>query len=153
MEKKIEQILEQYDFGSPVISCEQFGVGHINWTYRVETKAGDLFVLQRINTYVFRNPEGLMRNIELITEFMPDSGDIGMFVQKVSHLDGVHKVTRDGDKCSIRYAKDSVVIDRIIGITLECGLSVSNMTRQDPSLEEIFLSLTGKELRDGKDGK
>ncbi len=57
------------------------------------------------------------------------------------------------DKCSIRYAKDSVVIDRIIGITLECGLSVINMTRQDPSLEEIFLSLTGKELRDGKDGK
>ena len=97
---------------------------------------------------------GLMgSDTELITEFMPESGDIGLFTQKVSQIDGVHKVTRDGDKCSIRYAKDSVVIDRIIGITLECGLPVSNMTRQDPSLEEIFLSLTGKELRDGKGGK
>ena len=70
MDAKLEKILSCYDFGSPVVRCEQFGVGHINWTYRVETKNGGLFVLQRINTYVFRDPAGLMRNIELITEFM-----------------------------------------------------------------------------------
>ena len=75
MEERIEEILSQYDLGSRVVSCEPFGVGHINWTYRVETAAGDLFVLQRINTYVFRDPEGLMRNIELLTDFMRKKTD------------------------------------------------------------------------------
>lgn len=70
MEERIAEILSHYDLGSRVLSCEPFGVGHINWTYRVETAAGDIFVLQRINTYVFRDPVGLMRNIELLTDFM-----------------------------------------------------------------------------------
>ena len=70
MNKKIEDIISKFDFGSPVIGYKQFGNGHINWTYRVETENGGLFVLQQINTYVFRDPVGLMRNIELLTNFM-----------------------------------------------------------------------------------
>ena len=54
MEEKIAKILSQYDLGGKVVSCERFGVGHINWTYRVETANGGLFVLQKINTYVFQ---------------------------------------------------------------------------------------------------
>ncbi|MBQ6520832.1 MAG: aminoglycoside phosphotransferase family protein [Anaerolineaceae bacterium] len=99
MEKKIEAILSHYDFGSPVISCEQFGEGHINWTYRIETKDGGLFVLQRINTYVFRDPVGLMRNIELITDFMRrKETDPRKVLELVPTLDNKIFVVTDDDE-------------------------------------------------------
>lgn len=70
MDQKIRDILSCYPFSNRVISCERFGNGHINWTYDVKTSNGDHFILQRINTYVFRDPAGLMRNVELLTDFM-----------------------------------------------------------------------------------
>ncbi len=99
MDRKIELILSQYDFGSPVVRCELFGEGHINWTYRVETKTGDLFVLQRINTYVFRDPVGLMQNVELITEFMrkkePDPRKV---LELIPAIDGRTYIVTDDEE-------------------------------------------------------
>ena len=46
---------------------EAYGNGHINDTYRTSTKD---CILQRINTNVFRNPEGMMNNIAAITDFL-----------------------------------------------------------------------------------
>jgi Ser/Thr protein kinase RdoA (MazF antagonist) len=46
-----------------------FGRGHINATYRVEA-GGQAFLLQRINPDVFPDPEGLMANLERVTEYL-----------------------------------------------------------------------------------
>ncbi len=46
---------------------EPYGNGHINDTYCVGTPR---YILQRINTRVFRNPEELMENIEKVTAFL-----------------------------------------------------------------------------------
>lgn len=115
MDSKILNILEKFDFGSPVISCEQFGNGHINWTYRVETQSGTLFVLQRINTYVFQDPEGLMRNIELLTEFMrKKESDPRKVLELVQAKDGRNYiVTDDGEYWRVYvFVKDSVCYDQ-----------------------------------------
>ena len=53
-------------FGAP-FSCAPFGSGHINGTHLVVCDSGRRYVLQHINTSVFREPEKLMRNIELVT--------------------------------------------------------------------------------------
>lgn len=45
---------------------EVFGDGHINTTYRI----GSEYVVQKINTSVFKNPEGVMRNCFLVTEYI-----------------------------------------------------------------------------------
>ncbi|MDD4311551.1 MAG: phosphotransferase [Eubacteriales bacterium] len=52
--------------GAPV-SCEPYGNGHINGTQLVVCESGTRYILQHINTNVFREPEALMRNIELVT--------------------------------------------------------------------------------------
>ena len=52
--------------GAPVSSVP-FGSGHINGTQLVVCDSGRRYVLQHINTNVFREPEKLMRNIELVT--------------------------------------------------------------------------------------
>ena len=54
-------------FDEKPISCREFGNGHINNTYKVESDHGNLYVLQHINQYVFKNPEEVMENISAVT--------------------------------------------------------------------------------------
>ncbi len=70
MDQNIKDILSHYDLGSSIVRCDAYGNGHINWTYDVETNKGRRYILQRINTFVFRDPVGLMRNTVLLTDFM-----------------------------------------------------------------------------------
>ncbi len=55
--------------GTPV-KCTPFGHGHINSTFKIDTDTGHEYVLQRINTYVFKDPIGLMNNAGAITDFI-----------------------------------------------------------------------------------
>ena len=55
--------------GEPV-ECIPFGHGHINSTFKIVTDQGAEYILQRINTYVFKNPIGLMDNAGAVTDFI-----------------------------------------------------------------------------------
>ena len=57
--------------GAPV-ACERYGNGHINETYLVKTDKGAAYILQKINRGVFKNVDGLMRNIALVTRFLSE---------------------------------------------------------------------------------
>ncbi len=52
--------------GKPVL-CETYGQGHINETYHVRTDAPHDYILQRLNTQVFPDVEGLMRNVVAVS--------------------------------------------------------------------------------------
>ncbi len=68
----MQDVLRQFPLSGAVLSCEPYGSGHINDTYRVETQAGALYILQRINTHVFPNVDGLMHNISAVTAFLSE---------------------------------------------------------------------------------
>ena len=55
--------------GEP-ISCVNFGHGHINSTFKIETDTGHKYILQRINHHVFKDPVRLMGNISAVTEYL-----------------------------------------------------------------------------------
>ncbi|MBO4452854.1 MAG: aminoglycoside phosphotransferase family protein [Clostridia bacterium] len=48
---------------------EQILNGHINLTYRVRIDGRD-YILQRINTDIFKDPDGLINNIASVTEYL-----------------------------------------------------------------------------------
>ena len=58
------EILGHFQIGAVT---EGYGNGHINDTYLVTMPR---YILQRINTSIFRNPEELMENIENVTAFL-----------------------------------------------------------------------------------
>ena len=60
-------------FGDPV-TCEPFGHGHINSTYKLTTDTGCSYVMQRINKFVFKNPPQLMENASRVTNFIRSKG-------------------------------------------------------------------------------
>ena len=51
-------------------TLREFGEGHINRTYLLETAQGGAYVLQEINTSVFPNVDGLMGNIQQVTSYL-----------------------------------------------------------------------------------
>lgn len=66
------EVAEQFCSQGNVIEVSEFGNGNINDTYLVTTNINDEkhFVLQRINTNVFRQPNLIMQNMRIFTEHM-----------------------------------------------------------------------------------
>ena len=82
--------------------------------------------------------------------FAEGKGDMDAFVAEASQIDGIHQTDPDGWNCKIRHDKKTVVLNKVIDAAIRSGLEIEHITNEEPSLEEIFLMLTGKELRDQK---
>ncbi len=63
-ELKLGEILAKFNIKSNI---EEYGNGHINDTYLTHTPS---YILQRINTAIFKDPEKLMENIDNVTSFL-----------------------------------------------------------------------------------
>ena len=69
--EKLAYILKQFRIEGDILVYRWIPTGHINTAYYVALYNGKemyQFLVQRVNTYVFRDPVGMMRNIELLTE-------------------------------------------------------------------------------------
>ncbi len=71
---QIDEALQAFDFGGEVAGAVRYGSGHVNDTFAVYVQKEDgsplRFILQRINTSVFKNPHALMENIVGVTEYL-----------------------------------------------------------------------------------
>ena len=67
---EILEIAKQFVTSAEPISAEAYGQGLINFTFEITTKDEHRYILQKINTYVFKNPVGVMENIQGVTEFL-----------------------------------------------------------------------------------
>ena len=65
-------ILSNFRINGKFVSCEPYGSGLINRTYVAvfdENGKRVRYIVQRINSKLFTNVDGLMNNIRLVTEF------------------------------------------------------------------------------------
>lgn len=70
MTENLTRVCEAFAFDGKIIDAKPFGSGHINDTMLLTTDKGSQFVLQKINTYVFTDPQALMENVFAVTEFL-----------------------------------------------------------------------------------
>lgn len=70
METRIREVLGQFFPGEEIVAVGPHGSGHINHTFAVETAGGKKYVLQKINTDIFRDVEGLMENVVNVTAYL-----------------------------------------------------------------------------------
>ena len=71
MKDKLQYICMQFRIPGEILVYRWIPSGHINTAYYVAVYNGKeitQLLVQKINTYVFRDPIGMMRNIELLTE-------------------------------------------------------------------------------------
>ncbi len=87
----MQSVLFQFALSGAPIFSEPYGNGHINGTRLVRCEGGARYILQRINTAVFRDPVALMRNIELVTEHLRKKvHDPRGVLKLVPTLEGAH---------------------------------------------------------------
>lgn len=67
---KKKEILRQFRLEDEVAVVKPHGSGHINHTFLVTTKGQRRYILQKINTDIFRDAGGLMENIVNVTAYL-----------------------------------------------------------------------------------
>ena len=67
MNDKTDPIVREFAVSGEPTSIRPYGTGHINDTYLVRCTGGS-YILQRINTNIFRSPELLMENFRRVTD-------------------------------------------------------------------------------------
>lgn len=76
LKKDLQEVFANYGFdASSYVNIKQIKIGHINSTYPLYFDQGSSvkrYLLQEINTHVFKNPIQLMENIEKITTFLSE---------------------------------------------------------------------------------
>jgi len=65
-----QDVISQFLPNETIRSCERYGFGHINETYLICTESGKRYILQKINHKIFQDVEGLMSNIEAVTDYL-----------------------------------------------------------------------------------
>ncbi len=70
MDAGIREVLQKFFPGEEIVSVGPHGSGHINHTFAVETAGGQKYILQKINTEIFKDVEGLMENVVNVTDYL-----------------------------------------------------------------------------------
>ena len=71
VKEKLAYICSQFRIEGDILVYRWIPAGHINTAYYAAVYNGKeiyQLLIQRVNTYVFRDPVGMMKNIELLTE-------------------------------------------------------------------------------------
>ena len=64
----MEQAIRHFQIQGRPVHCKNFGHGQINYTFLITTDIDKQYILQRINTHVFKRPVELMQNVISVTE-------------------------------------------------------------------------------------
>ena len=76
--RKLQQVGERFNLPGPFFNYEEIHMGNVNRTYRADYIRDDgtgmarikSYLVQRVNTYAFRDPVSLMNNIDKVTEYI-----------------------------------------------------------------------------------
>ena len=74
MNDKLLSLIKNFNIAGKPLEASPFGSGHINKTFRVVTDKEE-YVLQQINNIAFKDVDGLMNNINIVTSFIRKQGE------------------------------------------------------------------------------
>lgn len=98
MNDNLLEILSHFSIDASPVSCELYGSGHINTTYRVETASGRRYILQKVSGNVFKDIPALMENIYRVTEFIKaKTSDPRQVADLIPTKDGSYYIFTDGE--------------------------------------------------------
>jgi len=65
-----ETIRQAFNLSGKIIKADRLTEGSIHETYRIGLDTGKIYIFQKIHTGVFQNPDAVMQNIIIITEYL-----------------------------------------------------------------------------------
>ncbi len=64
-------------------------------------------------------------------------------------IQDVTEVAKEGQAYKIKLTKTETAIPAIVEIVTKKGFKISNLTLAKPTLDQVFLQITGNNMRDG----
>ena len=116
-QKTAKEIAEKFNLPGKITGCECFGSGHINSTFLLEMAEGGKkkkYILQAINTNVFKNICAVMENIDRVTAHIKESAADGEKIINFLRSEDGHTYYIDENKTFWRiyeFIDNSVSID------------------------------------------
>lgn len=97
----ISEIASRYNIDGRITAVKKIGSGHINDTFKVDFASGagvNSYVFQRVNDFVFSNPEIIMNNIKKVSDYISekfgdDSPEASMILGFENTSDGSNYVS------------------------------------------------------------
>ncbi len=88
----VKKVFEKFDTDFEFVDSSLYGDGNIHLTYLIRTKPDNKFILQKINSFVFKEPELLMRNSLIISRHLDEK----LKTESLDWVFPVFKKTKEG---------------------------------------------------------
>jgi ABC-2 type transport system ATP-binding protein len=97
------------------------------------------------------SPEQLIAGLgaENIIEFRPANGDVPPPESELASLPGVKEVSSRNSGVTLTVTDTSAAVGALLEMVNRDGGRVEDLRTHRPTLDDVFLALTGKQLRDG----
>jgi len=94
------------------------------------------------------SPENLIRNLNIESRIIFTlNGYHKTIGSDLKNLNAVTRVESIGDRVIV-YGSGTTLISDVVNLLTSKGISYSNFRTEQPNLEDVFLTLTGKKMRD-----
>jgi thiamine kinase-like enzyme len=129
----LNEILNQFGLNSNEYLIQKFGTGLINNTWKVaDLENNDRFILQQINSHVFKSPNDIAENISKVSKYLAQHHKDYLFVSALPTIAGDYVYNQNDEKYLrlFPYVKDSITIDTVqtAGQALEAAKAFGRFT-------------------------
>jgi len=83
---------------------------------------------------------------EIIT--LTTKNGTGDFLSKIHEIPYVKKITTNNEKTIVYSSRGTEVIPLIFQVSIDLGIKINTISLTQPTLDDVFISYTGRELRD-----
>lgn len=110
-------------------------------------------IIDRGKIQVIDSPENMknaMGNEVISLTF--ENGNSADFLSQLRQIDLIKKINEDNNKLTIFASKGTEVIPKIFQISSELQIKIISISLTQPTLDDVFISYTGHEIRDDDTG-
>lgn len=145
--KNLLNILKLFGLNNKIKSIKQINSGHINSTYIVIYSDGKSYILQKLNSFVFKNPDKIMFNINLVCDKLKYTCNCPIFLES----NNKNYITINNEIWRIySYIENSVSYNNLdnLNYIFEFGKVISSFHKATESIDTSRLYITIKNFHD-----
>ena len=98
-----------------------------------------------------KNMKKAMGN-EVISIILEEGENHDSFLSELKKIEFVNKINEDGSKLTLFASNGTEVIPKIFQISSKLNIKITSLSLTQPTLDDVFLSYTGHEIRDDDSG-
>ena len=99
---------------------------------------------------VIDTPKNMKNDLgnEIISLVIESNSNYDSFLLELKKIEFIKKINEDGSKLTLFTSNGTEVIPKIFQISSELGIKIKSISLTQPTLDDVFISYTGHEIRD-----